>query len=730
MEKTRIISSPRQDYLLTPSTPRRYSNQILGWFIFLFASSFYLLSFLFFFEGTHFFFQHFNAVRLNDLDKLSGININMFKIKTLLLFISSGAIAYFTTELFTKPVTRQIIKDGNFIDDSPNVFMNLEQELSKTPRRNPIPLMTKGDFDPNSKTVLKNDILLNDAILELSFLIRGEAGSGKTVLFDRLIKATIEKGHKVILHNIKGDELKKLSGYCPFYLIEPWNEKAGYAINFLQLLARERETDRNAYILSFVNSFVKKSKTDAFFTESAIEVLFALVKKVAEDNMRKEDGKLICKAGLQDIVNLWTSFQATEAPPAKSPDDVSSMVLAKYMKQNTGSLEKIKALLIEKNPTQADLIDPNNAKTSLCILATCTKTVKKFEVLAKFWGGKEKSKSLDLVSWLNNKKDRPVILLSNSNLYTAEAEAYISAVINLLTMFVINPEYEPSSEVHFMLDEFPQLSSIDLKQFLKLPDVGRGKKIRVKVALQRTSQIKEDFDYDSQSFASAFQNKVWARMATDDLESVRNELGKQKVAEYQATSNSNNQGISSSLRLVEKLEDVINPNELQNELGPLATEQGEFIGCRILLKFANVRRVVIATFPPVQFPKRLKARTVTRSTASAGGRTASPGTEATQEEPQKAIDQPLAVQEVITQHNPAPQHEEAIEDPLGDAIKDVALHVVSEPVAVAAQAVELAEALTTNTNNHNEIFIQEDKRSEAIRKIVALKKNKNKEIDL
>lgn len=728
MKRVRIISSPRLDSTLAPDEFRRYSNSIIGWNIFL--------SCLFFFPFQCFVFQKFGYFKTlagflkGNEQVINSINIIAFQIENIVWLAFSIFFSWFLSSKITKAVNRIQIFSGNFLDDTPEVFQNLGKDFLSKSLNDKICLIRKYEDDFNqSKNWLgkfsknRQDIFFPKSILELSFIVRGQAGSGKTVFTDRLVKETIQAGHKVVLHNIKGDEFKKLNGYCNFYLIEPWNLNGGYAINFLSLLARDREEDRNAYIYSFVKSFLgKSSKQNEFFDGSAIEVLFAIVKKIVEDEMAKGNKQ----AGLKDIVDLWVSFQASTED--KEIDLTNPSQMKKAMENKIESLEKIKKILQEKNPTQADLIDSNNAKTSLCILATCTKTIKKFEVLAKFWGNREKTKSLDLVKWLNNPKDRKVLMLSNSNLYVAEAEAYISAIINLLTMFVINPEYEPKSELHFILDEFVQLSSIDLKQFMKLPDVGRGKLVRTKVVLQRTSQVKEVFDMNPESFAGAFQNKIWASMATDDFQMLSNELGKQEVRITKASANTNAQGMSSTNSTENKTIDVVNSSDMQKELGPIEVN-GKFQGVRILLNFSQFKRIAIATFPPVSFPKK-KPKYKFKSVANCSPALPENG-KSHQDDRQELTwldGQEHTTTTVLEGSSPLQEQQEA--DPLASAVADVVAHVaIPEPISMVMQAVELMEALETPNNNENTVQVitsTEDKK-ELLKAL--LNNKKKKEID-
>lgn len=735
MKKIRTIASPRLDHNLGASEWRRYSNAIYGWNIFLFVFIFYFLQLFIFYQED--FFRMTLGIITKKESVLSGIRLPVYYTKLIFCIALTLIPSNWLSSILTKPIRRIEILEGNFLDSDEDVLKNLAKDFGAKKLDESIRLINKGEPDYNLTAppykklkTMKHDIFLPKAILELSWIVRGEAGSGKTVFTDRIVKETIEAGHKVVLHNIKGDEFTKLNGYCNFYLIEPWNDKAGYAINFLSLVARKKEEDRNAYIYSLVKSFCKQEKANAFFSESAIEVMYAIVKKVVEDEMKKPK----YRATLKSIVDLWVSFNADTVEA--EIDLTSPQAMKKVLDNKIQSLEKIKKVLLEKNPTQADLIDSNNAKTSLCILATCTKTLKKFEVLSKFWGSRELSKSLDLEKWLSNPKDRKVLMLSNSNLYVAEAEAYISAVINLMTMFVINTEYKPVSELHFILDEFVQLSSIDLKQFMKLPDVGRGKKVRTKVVLQRTSQIKEVFDVDPQYFASAFQNKVWARMATDDFPLINSELGKQKVRIFKTSANSNKDGISRTNSNEEKMEDVINPSDIQKELGPMEFN-GDFLGVKILLNFSQFKRIPIAIFPPVDFPKKTR---VSKIQSVAGNSPPIPGATAPEEEIEvKATSQDLTttletVLEVQGATHEPMEHDQAEGDPLGMAVVELVSHAVApEPVSLVFQAVELMEAFETPNNNTNVIqetssLTTDDKKLVALEILKKIKRNK--ELDL
>lgn len=462
---------------------------------------------------------------------------------------------------------------------------------------------------------------LPDQILELSFIIRGEAGGGKTVFLDRLMKETIDAGHCVILHNVKGDELEKIEGYKSYYLIEPWT-KYGWEIDFLNLCADKNEQAENTKIRTLAEAFSKVP--EEFFDKASISVVEALIRSAIKTNKDK-NGKV--QATLKNIVDTWHSFNVKEEEVKIDMTDIEEV--KKAVKQESQQLIDINNFLKKWFPTSSMYIDPKNEKTSLCVLASVIEIIRKFESLSKFWNEnaidpltKEK-RVFDISSWINKKanEDKKVIILSNSNMFSDVANSYISAFINLTTTKLIDSNYNPVKEIHFILDEFVQLSSINVNNFLKLPDVGRGKKVRVKIALQRTSQVKNTWkDFDEKSFASAFQNKIWARFADDDKDNVRHELGKQKLTIYKSSVNWSAQGKSSSSQTETKLEDVANIEDLQKELGPIKMKiDGELktVGVSILCNFSNCKKVALIKFPFVNFEK-VKGKKVIKSSASAG----------------------------------------------------------------------------------------------------------------
>lgn len=588
----------------------------------------------------------------------------------------------------------------------------------------------------NKSLKQKKTYYLPDQILELSFIIRGEAGGGKTVFIDRLMKETIDAGHSVILHNIKGEELTKIAGYCSFYHIEPWTAYT-WEIDFLNLCADKDQQAEDTKIRTLAESFSKVP--EEFFDKAGISVVEALIRSVVKSNKDKNG---IVKATLKDIVNTWHSFNVDETEVMIDTTDIAKV--KKAIQQESKQLRMINDFLKKWFPTSSMYIDPKNEKTSLCVLASVVEIVRKFESLSKFWNEnaidpKTKEKRVfDIKKWVHTKKDRKVIVISNSNQFGDVANSYISAFINLTTTQLIDSNYKPVKEVHFILDEFAQLSSVNLNQFLKLPDVGRGLKVRTKIAIQRTSQIKNTWkDFDDRSFASAFQNKIWARFADDDKDNVKHELGKQKLTVYKSSVNWSAQGKSSSSQTETKMEDVANIDDLQKELGPVKMNvdgQLKTVGVSILCNFSNCKKIAVIKFPFVNFTKTKEEYKIKSSAGSGSINTSSDEEKKDKEELAKEILQNVKNSMELVPNQPTIDQikgTETEEKSLGESVvSDVVAEVLDHTgaLSVALKAGEILEGMENFTQNTNVVNSNSELTEDEIELMIReAKNNKNKE---
>lgn len=727
MRKINYITSPKQDDLLHPSEYRRYTNHIFTSYVATFAVATTAIGSQIF-GGDYHFWELAADILHHDLSVFNTLSLPVFTAKTLFATIPSAVAAHYLTKKFTKAINRQQHLSGNFLDDSPEVVDNLADDFNKPNNPKKCAMLREGDMDWNKERPrpLNNSIYWPQEVDELSMIVRGEAGSGKSVFLDRISKEAIDTNNKVILHSIKGDEIKKLDGYCDFYVIEPWNKTRGYAINFLSLVVNDDETKENAAITELVNSFNKNTKND-FFQNGAGSVTEAFVRYAVKST--KVNG--ICEGDFTTVSEKWNSFQVN---PVNLPDDLNDQqaVHDEYNK-HANQLQAIKQFLQVWNTAATTYVDPKSEKTSICVLASCIAIMRKFELLANFWKDhKAKGKVLDIRKWINTRpeKDRKVIILVNSNQFADVADCYISAFINLTVNEVIEESYQAPWQLHFILDEFPQLSSINIQAFLKLPDVGRGKGIRTKIAMQRSSQAKI-FNIEPESLVGAFQTKIWCRMATDDFKNVESELGKRDFYEWKMSGNNNAQGKSSTNNKTLESKPVVNPNDLQNRLGPQFDKKGNFMGVSVLMKLPNNPRAALVIMPPVTFTK--KPRNAAHLRGSAAPKTHKhrkySGDDSIEE---VVITETLERDHLIQAGIPQAQIEleQDGQNPISSAITESVAHAVGgEPLSALIQAGEMLEALEGTPNNNTNIVTVEESTTET-KKLVLKSKNKGKSYNL
>ncbi|WZB69160.1 hypothetical protein WJ968_21035 [Achromobacter xylosoxidans] len=110
--------------------------------------------------------------------------------KLFFTFCPSLVLAYLITQATTKPINRVVHLKGNFVDDSSEVINNLRKDFHVGNFEKDIALIREGEIDYNRTPYfkLKKTVYFPPTFLELSTVIRGEAGSGKSIVMNRLIK--------------------------------------------------------------------------------------------------------------------------------------------------------------------------------------------------------------------------------------------------------------------------------------------------------------------------------------------------------------------------------------------------------------------------------------------------------------------------------------------------------------------------------------------------------------
>ena len=182
------IASPSNDDQLEPSEFRIYYNHLIAQFIFFSIIFCFIFSFIFFIGDLNPYLTFWKLFKKDEY-YLGLVDTAIFYPKLYSSMAVGCLVSGILTSFLKKPIQRQLVVAGNFLDDSPFALKNLAIELQaqKTDNTN-ISIFKSNELDLNSRKVFKKDIQLSNSILERGFIVIGEAGAGKTTILDRLNK--------------------------------------------------------------------------------------------------------------------------------------------------------------------------------------------------------------------------------------------------------------------------------------------------------------------------------------------------------------------------------------------------------------------------------------------------------------------------------------------------------------------------------------------------------------
>ncbi len=348
-------------------------------------------------------------------------------------------------------------------------------------------------------------------------LIDGASGGGKTQLINAIIKAAIGRGDQLIIYDNKGD----FTQWMPeAILLAPWDARS-HALD----ISRDCHNAQQARELA---THLIPAGHDPIWHQAARQILTALIIKLQiekpDDWTWRDLHQLVC--GSREVLLL---------------------VLQTYMPEAQSILE------VPGKTTQSVLM---HLSTNAWLIAD----------LAKAWGNAPKDKQFSITEWIKNAANhqKKNLILQGSANFNELSNAYIQFVFNLATSLINSPEIPSSKErrLWFFLDEFPQLGK--LEKFRVLLEIGRSKGIRVVLACQDISQIRETYgEHAANSWLGIVGTYIFTRMGSGESANFVAE----KMVGHQTIDRTVPKGEELSAPIREKRL-VIEPSELSEKLGP------------------------------------------------------------------------------------------------------------------------------------------------------------------
>ena len=353
-------------------------------------------------------------------------------------------------------------------------------------------------------------------------MITGGVGSGKTQTMRHLMVAAMARGDKVLILDTKGDVTA--SAPHEYTLIAPQDARSD-----AWDIAKDCRVEQDARELAA--RFIPKSD-DPMWAEAARGLFAACV---------------IC---LQ-----------TEQPGKWNWMDLYKRLCSKP--------EGLKDLAERYYPPAAQLIDDPTSKTALSILTTFRTFLPPVAALAHAWGH-QKHFTFSLADWLEERSNGAPIILQRDGRYPQLSNAWISALVGLLSSKVGSPSLEESEDrrIWLFLDEFPQLERME--DFTTLLDLGRSKGICVVLATQDTSQIRIRYGRGrTNAWQSMVGTHIICRMNVGEgADDVSRALGVAEIEEQQKSRGYSGGHHTNSTSMLKRTRPVITSSEIASELGP------------------------------------------------------------------------------------------------------------------------------------------------------------------
>lgn len=476
-------------------------------------------------NGTH------PIILKNYAQTMLGMNdlSSFYPIIRMCFFISfiAGFVVYRITLHPTRDI--KILNNGYFYnryDDAANIYKI--ETVKRTGVGSKIQLIKEGDYTENL-TKFTERVYLSKREEEKGIFVTAIAGQGKTVLLNNFILDIFNQQDNsiCILHNVKGDELKYVRKFSTYYNISTtrYADEKIHAIDYLSLIKDPDPVQQEAKIAAFTTSFVGAPEgADKFWKTGANDIIKAVKLEALSRNPKAE-------TYFDEIENCWNGIGIKKIDSSNNNIDEE---LTEEEKKT--AIQYLRIYLEKHNPVAASYVDEKSEKTSTIMIASCIEAIKKISMLNQAWK-RLNARYIDIKKdfILNGEKNcRRFLVLTNDPNTPELCNAYISSIINLLTIYTTSQQYENPHKrnIYFLLDEFPQLSAINAKTFMKLPDVGRSKGIRVILAAQKFSQIKSNFNYNEEDFSASFPIKILGQLGESDYEIVKKIVGQVKIKRW------------------------------------------------------------------------------------------------------------------------------------------------------------------------------------------------------
>lgn len=306
-------------------------------------------------------------------------------------------------------------------------------------------------------------------------MIVGAPGSGKTVIFRRIIDAVIERGDKSIIFDEKGDYTRIVAG----------SSDAG-----------GRETAPLILAPQDLRSAVWDIAADLIVSQDAVELAHRII---------PESGHPFFTASARAVLAGCTIKLMAEKPKAWTWTDL--------LNETRRSQEDLLRTMLQYH-RGADIFLAADYKQVMSTLGQLETHMRVLDMLSTAWPTYEGRVRFSLRDWLVNKTPNRTILVQHSGRYAELSDGWISALYAVAVSTVTDSNLLVDSDrrrIWFFLDEWGQLPGIqDFERFITL---GRSKGVCAVLGLQDDAQIEKNYGAEIlNTLTASIGTKIIARV--------------------------------------------------------------------------------------------------------------------------------------------------------------------------------------------------------------------------
>lgn len=316
-----------------------------------------------------------------------------------------------------------------------------------------------------------------------SFFLLGSIGGGKTQALLYLLNQLINQDYKLlIVDGPKGDMSRTIPDAV---VIAPWHDGPAWDI--------ARDCSTRGYARELARRLIPVSEKDPLWGNAAGMIFVSILCKLQAENGENW--------GWADI------FFHVMLP-----------------------IDQLKKIAEIHYPPAVQAIADAESKTTQSIMINLTAFMADVMEMALAWRHtREKFSFLDW--WQNEDHAQKNVIIQTSGEYSALGQAYISAIVGLLSNLTVSPSF-PESKTRknvVVIDEFAQLPK--MAGFEKFLEIGRSKGVSAIIATQSPGQIKKVWGAeDLQAWFGMVGTRYFARvLGHEDQKFVLDELGQQDI---------------------------------------------------------------------------------------------------------------------------------------------------------------------------------------------------------